>query len=166
MTSSRLAPLLASVVLLVLASYALAPASATSSGVGSSPGPTRALGADSDGDGLPDDGDGCPSVASGNPTGCPSAWRKVSLTWLKGKQRLQARVTSPVPACASRARIKLWLDRTDRADKLLSSNASFDGRRRFTVPGGARYYVTVSPSYSSGVAECGKATSRTVRVPR
>jgi hypothetical protein len=121
---------------------------------------------DTDGDGLDDSGDGCPTVASDNPTGCPSAWRKVSLAWLKGARRLQAQVSSPVDACASRARVKLWLDRTGRSDKLLSSNASYNGRRRFKVPRGARYYVTVSPSYASGVAECGKATSRTVRVPR
>ncbi|RYB93310.1 hypothetical protein EUA93_02415 [Nocardioides oleivorans] len=169
MTSLRLASLLASAVLVAPVSYAVAPAVAAPpsddrSGVQRAPG--TGLGTDSDGDGLADDGDGCPTVASSNPTGCPSAWRKVSLRWLAGEQRLQAQVSSPVSACASRARIKLWLDRTDRADKLLSSNASFDGRRKFKVPGGARYYVTVSPSYSTGVAECGKATSRTVRVPR
>jgi hypothetical protein len=128
--------------------------------------PVRVAAVDTDGDGLDDLVDGCPTVASGNPTGCPSAWRKVSLTWLASASRLQARVTSPVSACAARARIKLFLDRAGRADKLLSSDASSRGRRRFTVPGGKRYYVLVSPSYSSGVAECGKAVSRTVRVPR
>ena len=122
--------------------------------------------ADTDGDGLDDLVDGCPTVASGNPTGCPSAWRKVSLRWLEGPHRLQAHVTSPVAACAARTRIKLFLDRAGRADRLLSSDASFRGRRRFAVPRGARYYVMVSPSYSSGVAECGRAVSRTVRIPR
>jgi hypothetical protein len=130
------------------------------------PSVVRTAEVDTDGDGLDDAGDGCPTVASDNPTGCPSAWRKVSLTWLRGERRLQAQVSSPVDACASRARVKLWLDRTGRTDKLLSSNASYNGRRRFKVPRGARYYVTVSPSYASGVAECGKATSRSVRVPR
>ncbi|MDR7251744.1 hypothetical protein J2X46_000716 [Nocardioides sp. BE266] len=121
---------------------------------------------DTDGDGLDDSLDGCPTVASGNPTGCPTASRRVSLTWLAGKHRLEARVTSPVEACASRARIKLFLDRRSGPDKLLSSDASFRGRHRFKVPGGARYYVKVSASYSPGLAECATTTSRTVRVPR
>lgn len=122
--------------------------------------------ADTDGDGLDDTLDGCPAVASGNPTGCPSAWRKVALRWLAGKRRLEARVTSPVDACAARARIKLFLDRRSGPDKLLGSDASVRGRHRFTVTGGARYYVKVSASYSPGVAECGTATSRRVLVPR
>lgn len=126
----------------------------------------RAAVADTDGDGLDDSIDGCPTVASGNPTGCPTASRKVSLKWLPGKRRLEARVTSPVNACAARARIKLFLDRRSGPDKLLASDASYQGRRRFKVPGGARYYVMVTPTYSTGIAECGKAVSRTVRVPR
>lgn len=126
--------------------------------------PARA--ADTDGDGLDDALDGCPTVASGNPTGCPSAWRKVALRWLAGKRRLEARVTSPVDACAAHARIKLFLDRRSGPDKLLGSDASVRGRHRFKVTAGARYYVKVSASYSPGVAECGTATSRRVLVPR
>ncbi|SEC48556.1 hypothetical protein SAMN04489844_2384 [Nocardioides exalbidus] len=163
MTSLRLAPLLASVVLLAPTSHVAAPAAAAS------PAGERAVahaGPDSDGDGLPDDGDGCPTVASSNPTGCPSASRRVSLTWLKGERRLQARVTSPVKACSARAKITLWRERADRDEKVVASIASHDGRRRFAGRGGARYHVTVSLAYSSGVAECGAATSRTVRVPR
>ena len=44
--------------------------------------------------------------------------------------------------------------------------SSFSGRKRFRVPRGARYYVTVSSSYAPGIAECAEATSRTVVVPR
>jgi hypothetical protein len=114
MTSPRLASLLTSVVLLAPVAHAVAPASAAVP-VDHQPGVARTtdagrdvvLGIDSDGDGLPDEGDGCPTVASTNPTGCPSVWRKVSLTWLTGERRLQAKVSSPVNACAARARIKL-----------------------------------------------------------
>ncbi len=127
---------------------------------------TPASRVDTDGDGLDDAVDGCPAVASGNPTGCPTAARAVSLRWLAGARRLQARVTSPVDACAARARIKLFLDRRGGPDKLLASDASSRGRQRFRVPRGARYYVKVSASYSPGVAECATAVSRTVRVPR
>jgi hypothetical protein len=121
---------------------------------------------DSDGDGLPDSLDGCPTVASGNPTGCPTASRKAALKWLAGKHRLQATISSPVGACSARARIKLWKARAHRDFKLVSVDASSKGRYRFKVPAGSRYYVTVSPSYVSGVAECGRATSRKVLVPR
>lgn len=121
---------------------------------------------DSDGDGVPDTSDGCPTVPAGNPTGCPTVSRKASLTWLGGKQRLQVRVTSAETACVARARIVVWRVRPNRAFKVAGANVSFSGRARFEVPRRASYYVTVSPSYSPGVAECGRATSRTVRVPR
>jgi hypothetical protein len=121
---------------------------------------------DSDGDGVPDAGDGCPTVPASNPTGCPTVSRKASLTWLDGKQRLQVRITSAETACVARARIVVWRVRPDRDVKVAGANVSFSGRARFKVPRRARYYVTVSPSYSPGVAECGRATSRTVRVPR
>jgi hypothetical protein len=71
-----------------------------------------------------------------------------------------------VPACASRARINLWRVRPSRDFKVFQAVATTRGRYRFTVARGPRYYVTVSPSYSPGVAECAKAVSRTVRVPR
>lgn len=121
---------------------------------------------DTDGDGLPDAGDGCPTVASTNPTGCPTAARTVELTYHPGRNRLQARVTSPVRACASHARISLWRVRPQRDVKLLGVEATSRGRYRFRVPRGPTYYVTVSASYSSGVAECTGAASGKVRVPR
>ncbi len=121
---------------------------------------------DLDGDRLANAVDGCPAVASSNPTGCPSAARKARLRYLKGKHRLQATITSPTAACAAGARVKLWRVRSKRDFKLLVGTASGSGRYRFKVPRGARYYVTVSPSYVSGTAECTKATSRKVRVPR
>ena len=121
---------------------------------------------DTDGDGLDDAVDGCPTVASANPTGCPSASRDVSLRWLAGKQRLQVRVTSPVAGCVRRARVALWRVRPHRDYKVLGDNVSYNGRLRAKVARGATYYVTVSPSYSTGVAECGKAESRKVRAPR
>lgn len=121
---------------------------------------------DTDGDGLDDAVDGCPTVASTNSTGCPSASRSVSLAWLAGKQRLQVRVTSPVGGCAARARIAIWRVRPNRDYKVFGGNVSFAGRLRVKVARGATYYVTVSKSYSSGVAECGQATSRKVAVPR
>jgi hypothetical protein len=126
----------------------------------------RASATDTDGDGLDDVTDGCPTVAAANPTGCPSASRTARLKRIKDTARLQAEVTSPVTSCSSRARIKLWLDRPDRTDKLLAVDASSRGRHRFKVSRGATYYVTVSPSYSPGQAECGGATSRKVRIPR
>ncbi|CAM3625515.1 hypothetical protein [Nocardioides zeicaulis] len=121
---------------------------------------------DSDGDGLDDALDGCPAAASTNPTGCPSAERRARLRWREGAGRLEARITSPVDACAARARIKLWRVRAGADLRVDSENAAASGRRRFRVARGARYYVTVSPSYASGQAECLKAASRTVRVPR
>ncbi len=133
---------------------------------GGSSSDARVAATDSDGDGLDDVMDGCPTVASGNPTGCPTVSRTARLKWLKGTKRLQAQITSSETSCSSRARIKLWLDRPDRTDKLLAVDASSRGRHRFTVSRGATYYVTVSPSYSPGLAECGRATSRKVRIPR
>ncbi|WP_091198203.1 thrombospondin type 3 repeat-containing protein [Nocardioides alpinus] len=121
---------------------------------------------DTDGDGLPDTGDGCPTVSSPNPTGCPTVTRRARLTWVKADQRLEARVTSPVTACSARARIVLWRVRPHRDFKISAVTATYSGKRRFTVHRGASYYVTVSPSYSAGVAECTKATSRTVLAPR
>ncbi|RYC12548.1 thrombospondin type 3 repeat-containing protein [Nocardioides sp. HLT2-9] len=126
----------------------------------------RAVLIDTDGDGLDDAVDGCPTVASANPTGCPSATRNVSLAWLAGKERLQVRVISPVGGCASRARIALWRVRANRDYKVFGGNVSFAGRLRIEVSRGATYYVTVSTSYASGVAECGAAISRRVPVPR
>ena len=125
----------------------------------------RAADTDTDGDGVPDAGDGCPTVAAATPTGCPTVSRSASLRWLAGKHRLQLRVTSEVSACSSRARFVLWRVRPHADFKQLGGNVSYAGRARLKVPRGARYYVTVAPSYSPGVAECGKATTRTVRVP-
>ncbi|MCK9825385.1 thrombospondin type 3 repeat-containing protein [Nocardioides cavernae] len=121
---------------------------------------------DSDGDGLAEAADGCPTVASSTPTGCPTAPRTAKLRWLDGRKRLQATVSSPVAACEAGARITLWKVRVHRDTKLLAVDASVAGRYRFKVPRGARYRVTVSSSYSPGQAECGKAVSRKVRVPR
>ena len=121
---------------------------------------------DSDGDGLPDLGDGCPTVASTNPTGCPTAPREAALKWREDRFRLQAKITSPVRSCASRARINLWRVRPDRDVKVLQATATSRGRYRFKVSRGPTYYVSVSPSYSPGEAECAKAVSRKVRVPR
>ena len=121
---------------------------------------------DSDGDGLPDSLDGCPTVASGNPTGCPTASRKAALRWLDDRFRLQARITSPVDACVVRARISLWRVRPGSDLKLGSEEASFRGRVAFKVRTGHRYYVTLAPSYASGRAECDRAVSRTVLAPR
>ena len=121
---------------------------------------------DTDGDGLPDLGDGCPTVASTNPTGCPTTPRDAALKWREDRFRLQAKITSPVRSCASRARINLWRVRPNRDVKVLQATASPRGRHRFTVSRGRTYYVTVSPSYSPGEAECAKAVSRKVRVPR
>ena len=120
---------------------------------------------DTDGDGVPDTGDGCPTVAAGNPTGCPTVARQASLRWLGGEQKLQLRVTSEVSGCSARARFVLWRVRPNRDFKQVGGNVSFSGRARITVPRGASFYVSVSPSYSPGVAECARATSRTVRVP-
>ena len=120
---------------------------------------------DTDGDGLPDLGDGCPTVASTNPTGCPTATREAALKWREARFRIQAKITSPVRSCASRARINLWRVRPNGDVKVLQATATSRGRYRFTVSRGQRYYVTVSPSYSPGEAECAKAVSRKVRVP-
>lgn len=122
--------------------------------------------ADADGDGIPDASDGCPTTFSTTPTGCPTASRRASLEWVASKKRLEARVTSPVSACSRRARIVLWRVRPDRDFKLAGVTATSRGRYHFTVPRSARYYVTVSPSYASGQAECARATSRTVLAPR
>ena len=156
----RCSPLVGRVLVVVIAATLLAsPAEALAAPASSS------ADVDSDGDGLLDTVDGCPTVASGNPTGCPSASRRARLRWLDGANRLRAIVTSPVAACESGARIKLWRVRPHGDTKLLAVDATARGRYRFKVPRRARYYVTVSPSYASGQAECGRAVSRTVRVP-
>lgn len=125
----------------------------------------RIAAGDSDGDGIDDATDGCPTVAGATATGCPSATRRARLRYLADKNLLQARVSSPVTACSARARVKLWRV-TRRGDvRLQEENTSFSGKRRFRVPRGAVYYVTVSTSYSSGVAECAQAVSRSVTVP-
>src|SRR5688572_9170969 len=106
MGSLRTALALAVAAALLPAYAASASASAPSPPPATNPG-GRLL-ADTVGDGIDDLVDGCPTVASGNPTGCPSASRTVSLKWLAGKKRLQARVSSPVAGCSQRARIALW----------------------------------------------------------
>ena len=122
---------------------------------------------DTDGDGIDDAIDGCPTVPAGTATGCPDASRTVRLQWQTGRGRLLARVTSGVDACVSRARIRLFRDRPGRSDELVATDdATSRGRGTFRVAGGARYYALVATSYASGVAECGRAVSRTVRVPR
>jgi hypothetical protein len=121
---------------------------------------------DTDGDGLPDTLDGCPTAASPNPTGCPTAARRAALRWQEGRDRLQADISSPVTSCSARARIVLWRVRPNKDYKVVAVTASFRGRHRFRVTRGVRYYVSVSPSYSSGEAECARAISRTVLVPR
>lgn len=126
----------------------------------------RAAATDADGDGVPDAGDGCPTVAASTATGCPTASRRAGLSWVRSARRLEARISSPVTACSARARIVLWRVRPGQDVKVTAVTAAFSGRRRFTVSRGADYYVTVSPSYSPGVAECARATSRVVRVPR
>lgn len=122
--------------------------------------------ADLDGDSIPNLGDGCPAVASTNPTGCPTAARKAGLRYVKSMNKLQVRIKSPVGACAANAKIVVWRARGNRDLRLVVGTANGQGVRRFKVARSARYYVTVSPSYASGIAECSKATSRTVRVPR
>jgi len=121
---------------------------------------------DTDGDGLDDTRDGCPTVAASTSTGCPVASRKVALKWLAGKQRLQVQVSSPVGPCAQRARIALFRVRPNKDFKVFGGSTSFGGRLRVKVARGATYYATVPLSYSSGVAECGKAESRRVLAPR
>ena len=126
----------------------------------------RALAGDTDGDGIDDAVDGCPGVASTNPTGCPTVKRSARLRYLAGKNRLQARVISTATACASRSRIKLWRV-TPRGDvRAQVETSSFTGRKRFRVRRGAHYFVTVSSSYATGIAECAAARSATVQVPR
>ena len=70
------------------------------------------------------------------------------------------------PACVVRARIASCggcaPGATTRSSVPTSRSPAGRGSR---CPGRARYYVTASPSCSPGVAECGRATSRTVRVP-
>ncbi len=127
---------------------------------------TAKAGEDTDGDGLVDTRDGCPAVAATTSTGCPTVWRKASLTWVKSKKRLEGQITSPTRACSARARVVLWRARPHRDVKLLGVDATRRGRYRFAVARGFRYYVSVSPSYASGRAECAKATSRVVRAPR
>ena len=124
----------------------------------------RFAAADSDGDGIDDATDGCPTVASPNATGCPSATRGARLRHLPDNI-LQARIVSPVSACSARARVKLWRVRPQADVRVQEETATFGGKRRFKVPRGATYYVTVSASYSSGVAECAQAVSRSVAVP-
>lgn len=144
---------------------ASAPRVATASAAAATTATTASAG-DSDGDGLDDLVDGCPAVASANPTGCPSASRTARLRWLEGRDRLEARVRSPEPSCASRVRVSLWRVRPGRDVKVEGANSSAAGRQRFRAKRRATYYVTVSPSYSSGRAECLGAVSRRVRVPR
>ncbi|MCF6378912.1 hypothetical protein L2K70_14950 [Nocardioides KLBMP 9356] len=121
---------------------------------------------DTDGDGLDDTRDGCPTVAAATSTGCPLEPRSVSLTWLAGKQSLQVRVTSPVGACAQRARVAVFRVRPHKDYKVFGGSTSFSGRLKVKVARGATYYVTVPTSYASGVAECGTAKSRKVAATR
>lgn len=125
----------------------------------------RIASGDADGDGIDDATDGCPTVASTNATGCPTAARSARLRYLPSTGKLQARIISPVTACSAKARVKLWWVTPTGDVRVREENATFSGRRQFRVPGGASYFVTVSSSYSSGVAECAQAVSRTVGVP-
>lgn len=157
-----LSPVLAVLLTLTPAAFAASPAQAGSGTVLDA----RAAAADTDGDGLDDALDGCPGVASSNPTGCPTVKRSARLRYLAGKNVLQAQILSPSTACSSRSRIKLWRARPRGDVRVQVETSSFSGRKRFKVPRGAGYYVTVSSSYAPGIAECAEATSRTVVVPR
>lgn len=163
MSRSRL--LSRTVALVLFATFSPAALGAPSTSAAAPRAPVASAG-DTDGDGLSDLLDGCPAVASPNPTGCPSASRTARLRWLEGRDRLEARILSPEQTCASRARIILWRVRPHRDVKVEGANASFAGRQRFRAKRRATYYVTVSLSYSSGRAECLRAVSRKVRVPR
>lgn len=121
---------------------------------------------DTDGDGLDDTRDGCPTVASPNPTGCPTAARRATLTYLAARNRLRAVITSPVRSCSSHARVNVWRVRQRGDVKVIGVEATARGRVTVRVARGSTYYVTVSPSYSSHIAECDRASSRKVRVPR
>ena len=151
---------------LVMASAVLVGVPALTTTAGAAPATSRVILVDTDGDGLDDLVDGCPTVPASSSTGCPSASRGVTLKWLKGKQRLQAQVSSPVAGCVQRARIALWRVRANRDYKVFGGTTSSSGRTRFKVARGSTYYVTVSTSYASGIAECGAAESRKVLAPR
>ena len=157
--------LLRSALALVMGGAALVGVPALTAGASAVPA-ARVLLVDSDGDGIDDAVDGCPTVASSNPTGCPSASRKVALKWLGAKKRLQVRVSSPVGGCQQRARFAVFRVRPNKDFKVFGGSVSFSGRLRIKVPRGSTYYVTVPQSYASGIAECGKAESRRVLAPR
>lgn len=157
-----LSPVLAVLLILTPAALVASPAQAGSRTTLEA----RAAVADTDGDGLDDASDGCPDVASSNPTGCPTAKRSARLRYLSGKNLLQAQILSSATACSSRSRIKLWRAGRQGDVRVRVETSSFSGRKRFKVPRGAGYYVTVSSFYAPGIAECADATSRTVVVPR
>ena len=120
--------------------------------VAAAPGPSASasrLLTDTDGDGLDDTRDGCPAAAAATSTGCPLVSRSVSLKWLAGKQRLQVQVTSPVAACAQRARVAVFRVRSHKDYKVFGGSTSFSGRLKVAVARGATYYVTVPTSYAS-----------------
>ena len=105
-------------------------------------------------------------MASANPTGCPTASRRASLTYLAARHRLRAVIASSVRSCSTHARLNVWRVHPRGDVKVLGVEATARGRATFRVPRGSTYYVTVSPSYSSHIAECDRASSRKVRVPR
>lgn len=120
-----------------------------------------------DGDALDNASDGCQRVAAATMSGCPGADRDVRLRHQKKKRKLRVTVASYFTECQSRADVVVWRARKG-PDKVVARKAT-DTRGRLVLkaprrPG--RHYATVEELYAIGVAECGAARSRSVRIRR
>lgn len=129
--------------------------------------------ADDDSDGTADSGDGCPTVAASTVSGCPSAATSLR-AWIKKVRTrkskdvrfvLKGQVRSVTDTCLRGGELELWRKRDGRDTRLVVFKTQYRGTfhtRAPRMPG--RYYVTLSRTYATGVAECAASTSKTLRV--
>ena len=120
---------------------------------------------DDDADGVADVSDGCRLVAASTASGCPTTATTIRLRKQKG--RLVGRVFSDVAACRAGVEVTLKRRKAGRDTKLVVLRSRTSGRFRTRAPRApGRYYVVLPKRYVVATTECGRGTSRTVRVRR
>ena len=119
-----------------------------------------------DGDALANASDGCQRVAAATASGCPPGERELRVRHQNAKKRLKLSVASYYTEC-QRAEVVVWRARKGPDKKVATGTTSRRGLLTLEAPRRpGRHYATVEGSYAIGVAECGAARSKSVRIRR